>query len=303
MHFFILGASGLVGKNLTYYLIEKGHHLELLLRKESQEQNFPKDCQVVIGNPLKSGQWQEQAAQADVLVNLVGKNIMTRWTAQEKEAILSTRIQSTNNAVQALANNPANNSVLINANAVGYYSSRSQDIATENSPPGNNFLSKVCKSWQEEAQKAEDYGARVVISRFAPVLAPKGGLMDSILPIFRLGLGGRLGKGRQPFPWVHIQDLVRAIEYSALNDQIKGPVNMCAPQVINNSQFTKALSKALRRPALLPVPETALKLMFGEMSQMLLESPKVKPELLEKTGFQFQFADIESALYNLFRTS
>jgi len=295
MHFFILGGTGFIGNHLAHYLAGQGHRLSLLVRSQAKSAGLPKSGHFISGDPTSPGSWQKEAAQADVLVNLVGKSIMTRWTEQEKEAILNTRVQATAMAVQALGLAAAAPPCLINANAVGYYPSDGA-VYDESGPADDTFLARVCSAWQDEASKATELGARTVILRIAPVLGSDGGMLQSILPIFRLGLGGRIGSGKQGFPWIHVRDLVRAVEFLARHQDIHGPVNACAPKVIDNAGFTQALGRALRRPTVLPVPAIALKAAFGEMAQMLLQAPKVEPRALLDAAFQFDFPRIEQAL-------
>jgi len=202
-------------------------------------------------------------------------------------------------AVEALSRSGSAPPDLINANAVGYYDPNRHDEATESAPPGENFLSRVCIDWQSEALKAEKHGSRVVILRIAPPLAKDGGALSSMLTPFRLGLGGRLGSGKQPFPWIHLTDFLGAVEFLARDRNVSGPVNMCAPGLISNAEFTRALARALGRPALLPVPSIALKLALGELSQMLLQGPRVKPDVLLQSGFDFRFPHIDGALRDI----
>jgi hypothetical protein len=299
MHVFIMGGTGFLGSHLAHYLHGQGHILSLLVRSEKKKEMFPSECEVISGDPLQPGPWQESAAQADVVVNLVGKNIFARWTEQEKEQIYTTRVEATRMAVQAIGQSGASPPALINANAVGYYDPTREEVATEASPPGENFLARVSIDWQNEALKAEKHGSRVVILRIAPPLSKDGGALASMLTPFRLGLGGRLGSGKQPFPWIHLTDFLRAVEFLARNQDVSGPANICAPEIITNAEFTKALGRALRRPALLPVPSLALKLALGELSQMLLQAPKVKPEVLLQSGFEFRFPSIDVALQDI----
>jgi hypothetical protein len=299
MDFFILGGTGFVGKHLTSYLLSKGHGVTLLVRSESKRESLPDKARTVKGDPMQEGKWQKEAAAAEALVNLVGRNIFTRWTEQEKEAIYSSRIQATRMAVQSLGLSSGPPPCLINANAVGYYPATSEEIFDESDPPGSNFLARVSVDWQKEALEGENLGARVVVTRFAPVLERDGGVLANMLTPFRFGLGGRLGSGKQPFPWVHMLDLVRAIEFCAINEAVRGPVNVCAPEIISNEDFSRALAEALHRPALVPVPEFAVKLVFGELAQMVLQGPKVLPKALLDHGFDFHFPKIREALQDI----
>ncbi|MEF8822678.1 MAG: TIGR01777 family oxidoreductase [Desulfohalobiaceae bacterium] len=298
MHVFLMGGTGFLGSHLAHYLHGQGHTLSLLVRSEKKKGMFPSDCEVVDGDPLQPGPWQESAAKADVMINLVGKNIFARWTEQEKEQIYTTRIEATRMAVQAVAQSDSP-PALINANAVGYYDPTREEVATENAPPGENFLARISIDWQSEALKAEKHGSRVVILRIAPPLSKDGGALASMLTPFRLGLGGRLGSGKQPFPWIHLTDFLRAVEFLARKEDVSGPANICAPEIVTNAEFTRAFAKALRRPALFPVPSLALKLALGELSQMLLQAPKVKPEVLLQNGFEFRFPSMSMALQDI----
>ncbi len=300
MRFFILGGTGFVGQALIPFLLDEQHDVEVLIRDPAQKNLFPRSCSWHQGDPLQPGDWQDRAGEAEVIVNLVGKNIMTRWTPQVKNALLQTRIQPTRMAVQAIENGPHAKPVLINANAVGYYPLESKSPMTEDSPQGSSFLARICGEWQREAEKAAQLGSRVVVARFAPVLGRGGGVIENLLPVFSKGLGGRVGNGRQAFPWIHIQDLVRAIAFAAQTAALSGPVNMCAPEQISNGEFTRALARALKRPSLFPVPGPVLKMVYGELAQMLLKGAPVVPRALEKAGFDFSFPTIEQALENLF---
>ncbi|MCF8030142.1 MAG: TIGR01777 family oxidoreductase [Desulfohalobiaceae bacterium] len=298
MHVFLMGSTGFLGRHLASHLHAQGHTLSLLVRSEGKKGMFPSGCEIITGDPLQPGAWQERAAQSEVVVNLVGKNIFARWTEQEKDQIYSTRIQATRMAVQAIAQSDSP-PALINANAVGYYDPTNWDAATESSLPGEGFLSRVCIDWQSEALKAEKHGSRVVILRIAPPLAKDGGVLATMLTPFRLGLGGRIGSGKQPFPWIHITDFLRAVEFLAGNREISGPANLCAPGLVNNAEFTRTLARVLGRPAFLPIPATLLKLTLGEMSQMLLQGPKAKPDVLLQSGFDFRFPSLLAALQDL----
>lgn len=297
MTFFIMGGTGFVGRHLIAWLLEQGHEVAALARGRGSLERLPAGCRGILGDPLRPGDWQTQAGRADVLINLVGRSIMTRWNESSKKEILETRVLSTRTAVAALPQDrPA---VLINANAVGYYPLEGSGEFTEDSPPGQGFLADVCQSWQQEAEKARAKGARVVIARFATVLGADGGAMARMLPAFRLGLGGRLGSGRQWFSWVHVLDLCRIIEFAALRRELSGAVNCCAPQFVTNAEFTRALGRILRRPAVLPVPSLALRLVLGEVAQVVLQGAKIAPRVLEKAGFGFRFPEVESALQDI----
>lgn len=301
MQFFIMGGTGFVGKHLINWLLHQGHAVEVLGRTPQSLERVPPGCQTAIGDPLTTGDWQGRANQADVLVNLVGRSIMTRWTDTTKREILESRVQSTRMAVQALADTQGQGKVLINANAVGYYPQDPRGEFTEDGPRGTGFLADVAHAWQQEAEKARKDGCRVIIARFGTVLGPDGGAMAQLLPIFRKGLGGRLGSGKQWFPWIHVLDLCRALEFAAFHVDLEGPVNCCAPQAATNTYFTRALGGLLRRPTIFPVPAFAIKLAMGEVAQVVLQGAKIVPKALTDAGFAFRYGLMEGALRDILK--
>ncbi len=299
MRIFILGGTGFIGGHLISYLLQKGHEPVVLSRSKSKAEQMPAGARAVQGDPLQPESWQAELSGMDAVLNLTGRNITARWTAQVKKEIYDTRIESTRAVVQALKKESEDKPVLINASAVGYYPDQDQKLHDESSGPGDNFLAQVCVDWEKEARQAESHGVRVVLTRFAPVLGPEGGLLQSVLPIFRKGLGGRLGSGKQGFAWVHIQDLVRAVEFCLTDSSIQGPVNVCAPEQIDNLAFTKTLARVLGKSAPAPVPGFMLKLTYGELGNMLLHGPWVEPRVLLKRGFEFKFPELEAALRDI----
>lgn len=305
MRYFILGGTGFVGRHFIALLLHKQHTVQALARSEKSRASLPQGCEAIIGDPTQPGPWQDIAAQADVVVNLVGKSIMTRWNETAKKAILESRVLSTRLAVQAmerlgederLPQQPGRKKVLINANAVGYYPQDMNREFAEDGPAGKGFLAEVAQKWQQEAEVARRSGARVVIARFGTVLGPDGGAMQQLLPVFRKGLGGRLGSGKQWFSWIHADDLARALEFMADNDTLDGPVNCCAPQAVTNQEFTWTLARVLRRPAVFPVPGPALRLVLGEVGSILTEGSKIVPKALLDAGFDFELGELERAL-------
>jgi hypothetical protein len=298
MRIFVMGGTGFIGSYLIPYLLESGHDVTALTRSEAKAGKLPETCSTASGDPLASGPWQREAARCDAIVNLVGKNIFTRWTEKTKHEIIDTRVRSTMKAVQALKDAEEPKPCLFNANAVGYYPTDDR-VHTEEDPPGGTFLAEVSVKWQQEAQRAEEFGARVVIGRFAPPLAREGGVLATMLPVFRMGIGGRVGSGRQPFPWIHMRDMVRGIEFCIRNASMNGPVNLCAPKNVSNAEFTRALASALKRPAVLPVPGFGLRVLFGQLSEMLVEGPWVAPQKLRDAGFEFLFPEVGPALQDI----
>jgi uncharacterized protein (TIGR01777 family) len=298
MQFFLIGGTGFVGTPLIRHLLKNGHTVTALIRRAAKAENLPPGTTPSLGDPLETGSWQEQAAASDVIINLAGKPIMTKWTGKAREEIMASRIRSTRMAVEAIPRDRAPGMTLINANAVGYYEVGDAVVA-ENGPAGKGFLAEVAKAWQVEAEEGAKKGARVVIARLGAVLGRGGGVLGQMLPPFQLGLGGRLGSGRQWFSWIHIHDLCKAFLFAAERKEISGPVNVCAPNPVTNRELTRTLSRILSRPAVLPVPGFILRLAIGDAAEIALEGQRVIPSVLEKTGFAFDYPTLEEALRDL----
>jgi uncharacterized protein len=219
------------------------------------------------------------------------------WSDEKKKSIRESRVTGTRNLVAALAktNNPPD--VFLSASATGYYGSRGDEILTESSPAGDGFLPEVCQSWEQEAESATDFGARVVTPRIGIVLSKEGGALEKMITPFKLGVGGRIGSGRQWMSWIALDDLLRAIEFSLEDKSVSGAFNATAPNPATNVDFTTALAGELHRPSIIPVPAFAIKLMFGEMGEtLLLGGTRVIPEKLTKMGFKFNFEDLSGAI-------
>lgn len=292
MKILVSGASGLVGSALCRHLEESGHSVLKLVRRK------PRISTEYQWSPSQGLIPVESLEEADAVINLAGEGIANgRWSRIRKEKIYDSRILSTRLIVQGIekSSNPPN--VFISASAVGYYGSRGEEILREDSSPGDLFLSRVCKDWESEAFAAAKLGVRVVCPRISMVLALDGGALKKMLPPFRLGLGGRVGDGKQIVSWITISDLVRALAFCVENSNVNGPVNLCSPEPVTNNQFSKTLAKVLSRPARLPVPAFVLRLIFGEMAdELLLSSARCSPERICKIGFRFQDYTLEAAL-------
>jgi uncharacterized protein len=299
MRFFLMGGTGFMGGHLIAWLLKQNHVVQALARNQKSLDRLPQGCLGVLGDPMRPGAWQQEAGKSEVLINLVGRSIMTRWNDASKKDILESRVLSTRMAVQAIAEHQGSLKILINANAVGYYPQDAFGEYAEDGPVGQGFLAEVAQKWQQEAEKAAASNARVVVARFGTVLGADGGAMAQMLPMFRKGLGGRLGSGKQWFPWIHVRDLCRAVEFMAMQETLVGPVNCCAPEAVTNEQFTRTLGKVLRRPTIFPVPAFAIKLALGEVGQVVLQGAKIVPKALLDAGFSFQFATLEAALQDI----
>jgi uncharacterized protein (TIGR01777 family) len=234
----------------------------------------------------------------DAVVHLAGEPVAQRWSAAAKERIINSRVQGTRTLVAALRQQPP--SVLVSASAIGYYGSRGDEILTEDSPPGSDFLGQVAVTWEHEARAAEKFGVRVVTPRIGVVLGPGGGALPKMALPFRFGAGGRLGDGKPWTSWIHLDDLIALVEFSIATAAVRGAVNAVAPNPVTNTDFTRALAAALHRPAIFPVPAAALKLLLGEMSQVVLASQRVIPEAALRAGFHFRFTDVGDALRQIF---
>ncbi len=234
----------------------------------------------------------------DAAVHLAGENIAAgRWTAEKKARILDSRVKGTRLLCGALARSACPPKVLVSASAVGYYGNRGDEELDEASPGGAGFLAEVCREWEAATEPAAAAGIRVVHARFGVVLARHGGALARMVPLFRFGLGGRLGSGRQYMSWITLDDAARGICHALATDSLSGPVNLVAPNPVTNREFTKALGRTLRRPALFPVPAFVLRLALGEMAdQMLLSSSRVRPRRLLDSGFQFGDLGLDGAL-------
>ena len=274
MNVAITGASGFVGRALSERLRASGNTVTAVSLRTAPHPKALAGCQAV--------------------VHLAGEPVAQRWTAAARERIRNSRILGTRSLVAALRHYaPA---VLVSASAVGYYGSRGDDILTEDSPPASDFLGQVALAWEQEAHSAEQFGVRVVTPRIGVVLGRGGGALAKMLPPFRLGVGGRLGSGKQWMSWIALDDLVSLIEFAIANTALIGPVNAVSPNPVTNSGFTRALATALHCAANFPVPALALKLLFGDMSQMLLGGQRVIPQAALRAGFQFRYAELGEAL-------
>ena len=238
-------------------------------------------------------------------VHLSGANLAgRRWTSSYKQEILESRVKPTYALATLLAGLRPKPEVLVCASAIGIYGSRGDEVLTEASLPGNGFLPDVCLAWEGATQPALDAGIRVVHLRFGVVLSPEGGALERMLPVFRTGLGGRLGSGRQWISWVALPDVTRAIEFALETSDLAGPVNVVAPNPVTNLQFTRSLGRVLHRPTLLPVPAFALRMALGEMAEAtVLESERVLPARLSALGFNFEYPELEAGLRGVLRSS
>ena len=299
MNVLITGATGLVGSALIPALEARGHHVVKLVRSASSNSST-----TATWNPATGQIDLSRAGALDAVVHLAGEPIAKRWTPEVRRSIRESRVNGTRLLCEALARLPAPPKVLVCASATGFYGDRGDEWLDENNAVGKGFLAEVCREWESASAPAAELGIRVVHLRIGVVLSPKGGALAKMLPIFRLGLGGRLGDGRSHWSWIALDDLAEAIHYALVNESLRGAVNAVSPNPVTNAEFTKTLGRALRRPTIFPAPRFAIKLLFGEMGrEALLASFRVKPVKLTEAGFKYRFPDLETALRHLLRTT
>ncbi len=235
----------------------------------------------------------------NVVFHLAGESVAAgRWTRKRKQRIRDSRVLGTRHLVESLSrlSERERPRALISASAVGYYGSRGEETLTEGSSAGDDFLAEVCREWEREAARAGELGIRTAMLRIGIVLGPGGGALQKMLPPFKMGLGGRLGSGRQWMPWIHVEDLAALFVHAATLGTIRGPINAVAPGVVRNRDFTKTLAKVLHRPAVFPAPYFGLRLLFGEFAKVLFASQKVEAQVATATGFSYRYPHLEEAL-------
>ena len=294
----ITGSTGLVGTEVATVLSSAGHEVVRLVRRAPA----PGEKAVLRWDPVKREVDAARLEDLDAVVHLAGENIASgRWNAARKAAIRDSRVNGTRLLCDALAGLARPPKTLVCASAIGIYGDRGEEPLTEESPPGTGFLAGVCREWETASGPAARKGIRVVVLRIGVVLSPNGGALSRMLPLFRIGLGGVIGSGRQYVSWVALDDLPLIILHALQCDDLSGPVNAVAPAPVTNREFTEALGKALSRPTPLPVPAFALRLAVGrEMADaLLLASARVLPRRLEETGYRFRFPELGPALRHL----
>ena len=292
MKVLISGSSGLIGTALVRSLESSGHSVARLARPSSA--SVPN---AIPWDPASSSLDARRLEGFDAAVHLSGENVASgRWSADQKARIRDSRVKSTELLANALAGLNSPPKVFACASATGYYGDRGGEILTEDAAPGTDFLAGVGVEWEKATAPASDAGIRVVNMRISVALTAAGGMVATVGPIFRLGLGGKLGSGAQYLSWISREDIIRAMEWILERDDLSGPVNLCSPNPVTNSEFTRTMGRVLRRPTLFPVPRFALRITQGEITDMLLASVRAAPEKLMESGFEFRHPNMEDAL-------
>ncbi len=296
MNITLTGATGFIGARLVERLRSEGHQLRLLTRRPRPDGEGPR---YFAWDAEKDEPPPESLHHANAVINLAGEPVARRWNDDVKRRIRDSRVNGTRRLVEALSVTSPRPEVLISGSAIGYYGNRGDEILTEASPPGKGFLPELSVEWEKSAELAEALGIRVVRLRIGIVLGSGGGALAQMMTPFRLGVGGRLGSGKQWMSWIHLEDLVGMIVFALENRNAAGPFNATAPGPVRNAEFTQALARALHRPAVLPVPRFGLKLLFGEMANVMLESQRVLPKAAEAAGYRFRFRELNAALADI----
>jgi hypothetical protein len=299
MRILVTGSTGLIGSALVPFLTASGHSVTRLTRSK----NFSGDK---LGESV--AYWNPDARKIDpavfeghdAVVHLAGENVAGLWTQEKKKRIRKSRVEGTRLLSRSLAELGKPPKVLVCASAVGYYGNRGDEILTEESESGEGFLAEVCREWEEACEPTRKKGIRVVNLRIGLVLSPEGGALKTMLPPFRLGVGGTIGSGNQYISWISIDDMVGIIHHAINQENLNGPVNSVAPNPVTNREFTKTLAWVLGRPSFLSVPEFAIRLLTGEMAEeMLLASTRAVPKKLLDSGYKFRYPELEGALRHL----
>lgn len=298
MNIFLTGATGFIGSYLRTMLLRKGYLLTIATRTPEKYESETAQNQRFVS-------WDDdltaEMENADAVINMAGAPIFgIRWSEKVKSNIYDSRIESTNkivNAIKQVENPP---SIMVSISAAGYYGDRGDMILDESSKTGDDFLARLCADWEAAAQKVTAAGVRLAVPRLGVVLEPEGGALQQMLPAFKLFVGGSVGSGDQYFPWIHMQDVCRGINFAIENEGLEGAFNLNAPNPVIMNQFAKALADKLNRPALFRVPEFALNFVFGEAAKPVVNSLRLQPKKIKQHGFEFRYKHLDEALSEIF---
>ena len=293
----ITGGTGFIGRELRTKLLQQRYYLSVITRNPGKYVDETAKNQQFLG-------WGDNLVEAvnhvDAIIHLAGEGIFDqRWNEEVKRNIYNSRIDSTKKLVEAIGQAESKPEVFISASASGFYGSRGDTILDESNPVANDFLAKVCNDWEAEAQKAKEFGVRVVHPRIGIVLEKNGGALQKMIPPFQFGVGGPISDGKQYMSWVHRIDLCEALIFPLTNKEMEGPYNVCAPNPVTMNEFASTLGSAMNRLSIFRVPKFALELMYGEGAKPILDSIRMQPKVLQVQGFEFRFEELEEALADI----
>jgi uncharacterized protein (TIGR01777 family) len=292
----VSGGTGFIGRRIVERLLRDNHYVGVWSRRPGAEKRTA--VASFSWDPLQGEPPDDSVNTMDAVIHLAGETVAQRWNAEVKARIRDSRVLGTRRLVDVIARVPHRPKVLVCASAIGIYGDRGDAVLTETSPPGSGFLVDTCRAWEQEADRAAQFGLRVVKLRIGFVLGNDGGALEKMVPAFRAFAGGRLGSGKQWMPWIHADDVAELFVHAVEKD-VSGVWNATSPNPVTNAEFTRQLARAVHRPALFPVPRIALKLAFGELAQHMLDSARVIPEAALRAGFQFRYPELKAALQNL----
>jgi uncharacterized protein (TIGR01777 family) len=294
----VSGGTGFIGRRVVDRLRRDNNYVAVWSRKPGLERRTGVASH--FWDPLAGEPPDESVNAMDAVVHLAGEPVAHRWNDELKRRIRDSRVLGTRRLVDVIGRVQHKPKALVCASAIGYYGNRGDEVLTEATGPGKGFLADVCRAWEDEAERAREFGLRVIRMRIGFVLGADGGTLAQMLPVFRAGAGGRLGSGRQWMPWIHVDDVTEAFTH-AVENQVGGVWNVTSPNPVRNREFTEKLAAAVHRPAIVPVPQFALKLAFGELAEHMLDSARVVPDEPLKAGFRFRFPELGPALADLTR--
>ncbi|HEY7292328.1 MAG TPA: TIGR01777 family oxidoreductase [Vicinamibacterales bacterium] len=298
----ITGGSGFLGRPLARRLAAEGADVVVLTRGQHASGGNGHIRFVTWTSNEPAGAWAQEIDGAAAVINLAGESIAgRRWTPAQKQAILDSRVDATRSIVAAIRSAASPPAVLVNGSAVGYYGPHGHEVVTEDTPAGDDFLAHVCTRWEAEAERASGPVTRVVCIRTGLVLEKDGGALPQMLPPFKFGVGGPIGSGQQYWPWIHREDWIGLVLWTLRQNLVSGPLNATAPEPVTNTEFARALGRALHRPAFMPAPAFALRLLLGEMADaLLLSGQRAVPRRAEQAGFTFTYTNVDAALRAIF---
>jgi uncharacterized protein (TIGR01777 family) len=299
MKVLVTGGTGFVGGQLIPRLVQDGNEVTILTRSIKGTEKTSPGVSFLQGDPTQKGTWQEAIKEHDVIINLAGASIFSKWTEEYKKVMRESRLSTTRNIVEGIDSSSGKKTTLFSTSAVGYYGFHGDEELFEDSPPGSDFLARMAVEWESEALKAREKGVRVVITRFGIVLGDKGGALSQMIPLFQKYLGGPIGSGNQWFSWIHIQDLVGGFVFLMKHPEISEAVNLCSPNPVRNRDLAKALGRTLHRPSLIPAPGFMIKLVLGEFGSVILEGQRVIPKRLLESGFVYSYPEIDKAIQSI----